>query len=188
MEKNFYLFRHGETEFNRLQLVQGRKVNVCLNKTGREQAKMLAESLLPYHLEVIISSPLIRAAETAQIVAQRLKIPVKIFHDLIEGDFGCAEGMRADELQENWPEVIKNWNSPEHMDIAFPNGETEAAIQKRMVSAMNDFLLLPEQNIGISSHSSALRLFLATVGGDKVRVLNAKAIHVKWSDGQWRIV
>ena len=188
MKKNFYLFRHGETDFNRCGIIQGRKLDVGLNDIGRRQAEKLAETTEIADAEVIYSSPLKRALETTNIIAERLKIPIVIMEDLTEGDLGIVEGVCFDDVYRYWPEIMKNWCSPESMDIGFPGGETKRQILARMQRTVRVLLAAKETNIAISSHSSVLRLFLVSVGGDGRKLPNAKLVHLVWHDGIWKIL
>lgn len=99
------LMRHGQTDWNLAGRVQGH-TNIPLNDTGREQATEAANLLLdgePWH--VITSSPLERAWETAQIIADRLNLPLSAPHEgLIEQRYGVAEGLSVTELNERWPD------------------------------------------------------------------------------------
>lgn len=98
------LMRHGQTDWNLAGRVQGH-TNIPLNETGREQAAQAAHLLLegdPWH--VITSSPLDRACETAQIIADHLDMPLADPHEgLIEQRYGIAEGLSVKELNERWP-------------------------------------------------------------------------------------
>ena len=91
MRKDFYIFRHGETDYNKEMRWQGCGVDLPLNATGIAQAVTLSERLKPLKLEVIYSSPLKRALETAQIAASQLKLKVKLLPDLREGCLGVCE-------------------------------------------------------------------------------------------------
>ena len=91
--KDFYLFRHGETEYNRLGLRQGQGIDAGLYETGRLQAQKLAVYLEEKEIEVIYTSPLRRARQTAEIAAVRLCIAVISDERLLEGNFGAAEGL-----------------------------------------------------------------------------------------------
>ena len=92
------LVRHGETEWNRLGKVQGR-TDIPLNDTGRAQARATAQRLEGRAFDAVAASPLSRAAETAQIIADGLGIgPVELVDALVERDYGEAEGMTGPDI------------------------------------------------------------------------------------------
>jgi probable phosphoglycerate mutase len=96
------LVRHGETEWNRLRRVQGR-TDIPLNETGREQARATARRLADDRFDAVAASPLSRAAETAQIIADGLGIgPVELIDDLVERNYGEAEGMTGEDIDTRW--------------------------------------------------------------------------------------
>ena len=96
------LVRHGETEWNRLKRVQGR-TDIPLNDTGRRQARATAERLTGEHFDAVVASPLSRAAETAQIIADGIGIgPIELVDDLVERDYGDAEGMTGKDIDARW--------------------------------------------------------------------------------------
>ena len=125
MRKDFYVFRHGETELNKQKRWQGSGMDYDLNENGIKQAQSLIEKLKDKGLEKIFSSPLIRAKHTADVVAKSLNIPVEICNDLRECFYGDAEGQLITDLQKNVPEIVNNWNNPQYFDIRFPNGESK---------------------------------------------------------------
>lgn len=87
------LTRHGQTDWNVQGKAQGR-TDTELNSTGIEQAKMLAEKIKNYNIDVIISSPLKRARKTAEIIATGRNIPILCDEDIIERSFGKYEGQK----------------------------------------------------------------------------------------------
>ena len=94
----FFLVRHGETEWNRERRIQGVS-DIPLNDTGRAQAAALGDILVGHNFDLIVSSPLSRADETARIIAQRLGMPAPItVPDLIERNYGEAEGSSGADL------------------------------------------------------------------------------------------
>ena len=95
-----YIIRHGQTELNNKKALQGRSDHP-LNDTGIQQAKEAAAMLQGIKFDAVYSSPLIRAVQTAQILAPELE-PI-IDERLIEMDYGPYEGM---DLQNLAPEVI----------------------------------------------------------------------------------
>ena len=92
------LVRHGETEWNRIGRVQGRS-DIPLNDTGREQARETGRRLSDGAFDAVVASPLSRAAETARIIAAELDTDdVELIDDLVERDYGGAEGMTGAEI------------------------------------------------------------------------------------------
>ena len=92
MNRVFYIFRHGETDWNRERRCQGH-TNTSLNDAGKLQAIELANKLIDLPLNVIVTSDLERALNTGSQVAKKLKIPIVIDHRLREMSYGEAEGM-----------------------------------------------------------------------------------------------
>ena len=86
-----YCARHGKTDWNGLDRVQGRTDNP-LNEEGIEQAKRLGEACRDLHIDLIISSPMIRAYTTAEAVADTTGAPIIVDERLIEQDYGIYEG------------------------------------------------------------------------------------------------
>jgi broad specificity phosphatase PhoE len=89
--RSFLCVRHGVTDWNRQGRFQGR-TDVPLNDEGIAQAHSAARRLQAVPFGTIVSSPLIRAAKTAKIIAAESSKPVSIDADLIECDFGSFEG------------------------------------------------------------------------------------------------
>jgi broad specificity phosphatase PhoE len=90
-ERDFLCLRHGMTDWNAKGLFQGRS-DVPLNEQGLAQALTAAQSFKASPPDIIVSSPLIRAAHTAKLIASAADMPVHIEDDLIECDFGSFEG------------------------------------------------------------------------------------------------
>jgi 2,3-bisphosphoglycerate-dependent phosphoglycerate mutase len=88
------LVRHGETDWNADGRLQG-QTDRPLSDFGRRQARKLAEELADEPLEAIYSSDLARARETAEIVGERLGLPVVLDPELREKDWGSWEGLTA---------------------------------------------------------------------------------------------
>src|SRR5215467_11482476 len=92
MECLLFLFRHGETDWNREGRLQGH-TDTPLNATGLAQAEALAEQLRTHRLEAVVSSDLLRAQTTARIVAETIGLPLFTEPGLREVDVGAAEGL-----------------------------------------------------------------------------------------------
>ena len=95
-----YIFRHGQTEANITNFIQGNVDLYGLNDTGRLEAAKLSQELSTAKLPIIYSSPLSRAKETAEIVAAANGAVIKIVEGLHEVDMGKADGMYEDDAIE----------------------------------------------------------------------------------------
>jgi len=98
------LVRHGETEWNRLGKVQGHS-DIPLNDAGRAQAAGAGEALRGGDYGLLVSSPLGRANETAEIIGRAVGLEVSATYDgLKERFYGVAEGMTASEYYASFPD------------------------------------------------------------------------------------
>lgn len=118
------LVRHGETDWNRDRRIQG-STDIPLNDTGRAQARTAAETLSG---DVIVSSDLSRAHETARIIAAELGLPEpRAYPELRERSYGEAEGVEAAEFIRRWGE----WHSAE-----IPGAEPWPHLRRRALRAL----------------------------------------------------
>ena len=123
------LARHGETNLNKSGLIQGVNYDP-LNQIGREQARALANVLrneLPFTL---YTSPVPRAAETAQVIAGALALSPEILEDLKEADPGELEGLTGAQMRERFPEFAERW-AADSGNAQMPSGESLAQVQER---------------------------------------------------------
>ncbi len=141
--------RHGQTDWNADSRIQGR-TDISLNEIGRKQAQNVSESL-PDNIDVIISSPLKRARETAEIINARFGVNIFIDERLIERNFGDYEGRYIDDV--DMPS-LRRWTD----NAPTPNGETIREVFKR-VSEFLDYIKLNYygQNVLLVAHSHVLR-------------------------------
>lgn len=87
-----YIIRHGKTDWNALQKLQGR-TDIPLNEEGRAMARAAGEEYKDINFDVCYSSPLVRATETAEIMLAGRNIPIITDERLIEMSFGIYEGV-----------------------------------------------------------------------------------------------
>ena len=181
-----WISRNGETDYNKERRWQGSGIDVPLNETGVEQAKLLAERVAPLGIEHIYSSHLKRAYQTAQAVADKLGIGIEIHEGLREGCLGQTEGLVKAEVEKAYPEVFSVWYAENDiMDIRFPGGESKQEIQDRVLGALESLLDCPYQVIGISSHSAAIRYSLRKFGLPIHRMENTALYHLIYDNGEW---
>lgn len=108
MKKNYctiYLTRHGETEWNEKKLIQGH-TDIPLNTKGKEQAKLLGKQLKDIDFDVVFSSDLLRAANSAEIIIKEKEMTVIKIKSLRERFFGRFEGKSLDEMRKAFGEVM----------------------------------------------------------------------------------
>jgi len=151
-----FLFRHGETDWNREGRLQGH-TDTALNDTGLAQAKALGETLRIHRLDAVVSSDLSRALTTAQIVAGALSIPLFTDAGLRETNVGAAEGILWSDAKTRFSEgLTERWYS--EGDVAFPGGETGIATRTRGLAALRRFATQqPYRRIGVSTHGAMVR-------------------------------
>src|SRR5690625_705134 len=97
-----YLVRHGETDWNIKGIIQG-QTNIPLNKTGEIQARECGEYFKNKPVDAIISSPLMRAKKTTQLINQTLNLPIIYDDRLKERYFGIAVGNSIIEMINIFP-------------------------------------------------------------------------------------
>jgi broad specificity phosphatase PhoE len=157
--KNIYIIRHGETAFNKLNIVQGSGVDTELNETGHKQAGLFFDAYGHMPFDVVYTSALRR---THQSVNGFLKKGLEhiILPQLNEISWGVFEGKQQTESQRMvyW-QMINQWNSG-NIDAKIPEGESPRELQLRQQSALDTILNNPHQNILICMHGRALKSFL----------------------------
>lgn len=174
------LVRHGETDWNGAKRIQGR-TDIPLNDTGKWQAEQTGLYLKDVHWDVVISSPLTRAKETAHLILNHVHAPLVIMDDFIERDYGDAEGMSFEERQKLFP------------DKQYPNMEPIETIQNRMLEGIEKVrAAYPDQHVLIVAHGAAIHALLTTLadehmGLQNTRLVNACLNYVEWSDGKWKV-
>ncbi len=152
--KKIFLVRHGQTDSNLNRIVQGQH-DTPLNDTGRKQARKAAEKLKNSGAELVVSSDLKRARETAEIIASMLGIPLKTDKRLREMNLGIWEGKTFEEVARD--ESAKIWSEkPSQWKIR--GSETLFEVQKRMIEAINE--LSDVKKAIIVSHGIAIATLL----------------------------
>jgi 2,3-bisphosphoglycerate-dependent phosphoglycerate mutase len=156
MECLLFLFRHGETDWNREGRLQGH-TDTPLNATGLAQAEALTERLRPHRLDAVVSSDLARALTTGRIVAEGLGVPLIREPGLREANIGEAEGLYWPEVKSRFGEALtERWFTDD--DAAFPGGETGLETRSRGLAAVRRVVAeQPYRRIGVSTHGAMVR-------------------------------
>lgn len=151
-----FLFRHGETDWNREGRLQGH-TDTPLNATGLAQAEALAKRLLAHRLDAVVSSDLIRALTTARIIAEVSRVPLLTDPGLREVSVGLAEGLLWEEAKARFgAELTERWYSDDN--VAFPGGETGNQTLTRGLAALRRVALThPCRRLAVSTHGAMVR-------------------------------
>lgn len=169
--------RHGQTNWNAEGRLQGSS-DIPLNDVGRQQARDAVAVLGAGTWDAIVSSPLPRARETAEIIAAGLGIELgRSYDELIERDYGQAEGMKDAEWEKLWPN--KDGGGIETLDSVVARGRT--AIER--IAA--DF---PGQNVAVVCHGTIIRYTLSALAGNTFdSILNGSVSLLDNDEGSWKV-
>lgn len=129
----FYFVRHGESEANVLREISNRGSQHPLTERGREQADILARSFSGSSVTRILSSPLLRAVQTAEILGARFGVPVEIAAPLCEFDCGLLEGRSDEAAWEAQTALLADWLVRSRFDSRIDGGESFSDLAARFV-------------------------------------------------------
>jgi probable phosphoglycerate mutase len=147
--------RHGETAWNRETRIQG-QLDIPLNSLGQAQARRLAQALDGQRIDAIYASDLVRAGETAGIVAERLGLEVCSDQGLRERAFGIFEGLTWAEVEERWPAESERWRRRDP-EFGAEGGESLQGFYARAVAAAERLVLgHPGQTVLLVAHGGVL--------------------------------
>ncbi|QTZ91665.1 bifunctional RNase H/acid phosphatase [Streptomyces auratus] len=137
----FVLLRHGETALTPEKRFSGSGgTDPELSAAGRRQAEATAAALAARGtIQAVVSSPLRRCRETAEAVAARLGLEVRIEEGLRETDFGAWEGLTFAEVRERYPEDLDAWLASAKAEPT-GGGESFAAVARRVAVARDKLL------------------------------------------------
>ena len=177
------LFRHGQTDWNINFLLQG-VTDIPMNQTGIEQVKLAAKAIKAEDWDVVLTSPLSRARQTAEIFASQNGFPEIIVDELlIERSFGEAEGLS----HEQWRAKYSNLDH-------IPGGESRSQLaerSKRLLETISQELA--GKRVLAISHGALIRTLISIASRNELprdgeRLGNASLNVVKHSENSWQVV
>jgi broad specificity phosphatase PhoE len=193
--RTILLARHGEATWTGKRYAG--LTDTPLTGAGRAGAATLAgviaaSGLLADPASVIVSSPLVRALDTARAVAQAVGRPVVVDSRWHEVSFGLLEGRTFDEAEARWPDVVDRMRKGD-IAIDWPEGETWTSLRSRIAAAWDE-VVARDVPVLVVSHGVAIRaaLTLAAKAGPAGSrslplVTPAGAVAVRVRDGAWEI-
>jgi len=158
-----YLVRHGETTGD-IEDRYGGDYDDHLSNKGKEQAKELAEKLRGKGIQIIFSSPRIRAKETARIVGKTLNVKVKFLNDLRErNNYGILTGLIKSEAKKKYPREVKKLEEDE-LRHNVTSSEDYDSFKQRIVNAFDLILNNREHDtVAVISHGGPVRCIIRIV-------------------------
>lgn len=167
MPKKIILVRHGRTDFNKERIIQGH-LDTLLNKEGLEQAIAVAEKLSKEKIDVILSSDLKRAFQTALVIAQKLKKKVITSKLLRERHFGELQGLKGEEVAKKYSIEISElyWSTKTLSSIIERAGfYTKVESDEEMLKRFARFFVTlkttyKNKNVLLVIHGGSIRIIL----------------------------
>ncbi|MER3412648.1 MAG: histidine phosphatase family protein [Armatimonadota bacterium] len=153
----FVLLRHGQTAWNLQRRNQG-KEDIPLDHVGRQQAKQALSSLAEYPFDALWSSPLRRAAETAEIIAASTGLAVRIDHRLVERSYGEWEGRTPEEIGAPYEEYRRD-----RVLYRPPGGETGIEVFCRCVAFLHEAIAEEPRSNLVVSHGGTIAFLTAAL-------------------------
>lgn len=159
MKKTIYIIRHGQTDFNVKQVVQGRGVNSDLNETGRRQAQAFFDKYHPVDFDVVYTSKLKRTHQTvAHFISKN--IPHEIRENIDEIDWGIFEGVEHDKsLQKEYYDIIESW-AKGNLTIKIEGGESAQDLADRLIPFVEEIKQSEHQSVLVCTHGRTLRVLM----------------------------
>jgi len=157
------LVRHGETAWNVAEVFRGR-IDVELNETGLKQAELLAGYLSSVRIDAVYSSPLKRALRTAEVIADRKKLGVKIAPGLVDFDFGNWQGLSHQEVRDKYKELYAEWiDHPERVRMLA--GESLEDVRERAMAVVDDVMGQHSGSVVLVSHRVVNKILICAFLG-----------------------
>ena len=182
--RSFICLRHGATDWNRQGLFQGRTDNP-LNDDGIAQAHEAAAKLRSVELAHVVSSPLLRAVQTAEIIANVAGHTVMLDHDLIELDFGSFEGQPVRELMLRHG---KN-NAQGLVDMLPDDAERWGDVASRAIASVGLWLdRHQEQELLFVCHDAVMQSMAQRLTGNFFKNGHGRPFRFIREDDRWTVV
>jgi broad specificity phosphatase PhoE len=180
-----YLVRHGQTTWNKERKLQG-ATDIPLDEEGRKQAHNIRKTLGLERIDRVVSSPLSRAYETAEIIASQYNVGVAIEHGLKERSYGEYEGQLTSSFDEV-RRILATLPPDLRRVYQHKDEETEAIVLDRLIASLKGIAQSSLGQIVVAvSHGSAMGMLLRTQFGsggmESPHLTNTAFLHIA-SDG-----
>jgi broad specificity phosphatase PhoE len=163
IQKELYIIRHGQTDYNAKGIVQGKGVNLSLNEKGFRQADAFFKAYKHIPFDIIYTSTLKRAQESVGGF-KALGIPLEIFSELDEISWGDLEGSVSTlESDREFQTLLMKWKMGDIHAKPSVSAESPFELQQRQKRFIEHILSVPHQKILIATHGRFIRAFMCTL-------------------------
>ncbi|MDD9912233.1 MAG: histidine phosphatase family protein [Alphaproteobacteria bacterium] len=180
--KTFYFLRHGQTDWNLQGRLQG-SIDVSLNGTGRQQARDSVSAVEKLGVQYIVTSPLKRTFQTAEIINETLQLPLVKDERLKERSFGSYEKCLKQD-------IIKKHNLQKGdliEDYLPEDAEPLEEASERIVQAVAEHTQNKGENILFVGHGVLMRALMHSLGISRFGIKNAAPYKFFNKDNQWHM-
>ncbi|MBC8535117.1 histidine phosphatase family protein [Feifania hominis] len=159
-----YLVRHAEAEGNHLRIFHG-QTDGKITERGKKQLELLRERMAGEPIDVIWSSPLSRAYDTAVAIRGARELPIHTDPGLMEINGGRWEGMHWKDLDGAYPEESKKWNVSA-ADVRLPGGESIGELRERVERTLGRIIRENVgKNIAVACHGTPIKIMMTLYSG-----------------------
>jgi len=187
--KNLYLIRHGQTEYNRRGVLQGRAIDAPLNVLGRKQANAFYDKYKEIEFKFVLTSNLKRSIESVEGFLHNGSKHV-IDERITEFSWGENEGLPLNEIVVyNYKKMLNSWNNG-FLEARIPGGESGLELQNRVLDFIDDLKEVEGENVLVCTHGRTLKMLVVQLQNlpisamDDVRHSNTALFHFNYDESR----
>ncbi|NKQ53817.1 histidine phosphatase family protein [Amycolatopsis sp. K13G38] len=192
--RRLVLWRHGETDYNAAGRMQGH-FDSALTEVGWNQARFAVPALARFEPDLVISSDLRRAMDTATVLTETIGVPLRVDKRLRETHLGDWQGMTGAQVDADWPGERDRWRSDPRW--APPGGESRIDVADRAAEVVNDLLAGTTEDgatVLLASHGGLITTLTARLLALPIEawpqlggIRNCHWVELGRRDGAWRL-
>lgn len=194
MRKSIYFIRHGQTEYNKLGIVQGSGIDSELNDTGRAQAQAFYDHYKNEKFDLVVASALQRTHQTVAPFIENQNLPFEKTPLINEINWGVHEGLKYEpSMKEVYSNMIQEWNIG-NFDASLEGGESARSLAARLQQFLDEIVQREEEKILVCTHGRTLRCMMCLVKQQHLREMenyshyNTGLYQTKWLNPQFEII
>jgi broad specificity phosphatase PhoE len=169
-----YIVRHGETDWNVKQIIQGHS-NSSLTQNGKRQIRELEKNLKHIHFDALFSSDLLRTKQTSEILNIERKLAITTTDAIRERYFGKYEGMHADQFYKEVKDLLKEYekfSDESKRKFKYPTSESDEELISRVIRYIREIAVAyPSKKVLVVSHGGVLKNLLIHLGWGTYKTL-----------------